>query len=128
MNSARQLIRTPVLDRPRRSKSSAGRYPAYPLSPPLGLGGWPDRRRPWRFAVPKRGVVSLAHDGVLCLDELPEFEREVLEVMRQPLEDGQLTLSRATASLTHPACCTLVTAMRPRLVTASAPASRLEQT
>jgi magnesium chelatase family protein len=48
---------------------------------------------------------------VLFLDELPEFKREVLEVMRQPLEDGQLTISRAAASLTYPARCTLVAAM-----------------
>jgi len=57
--------------------------------------------------------VTLAYHGVLFLDELSEFEREVLEVLRQPLEDGKLTISRAAASLTHPARCTLVAAMNP---------------
>src|SRR5438874_7864782 len=52
-----------------------------------------------------------ADDPQVFLDELPEFKREVLEVLRQPLEDGQLTISRAAASLTYPARCTLVAAM-----------------
>ena len=62
---------------------------------------------------PKPGEVSLSHNGVLFLDELPEFRKNVLEVMRQPMEDGKVTISRAATSLTFPARFMLVAAMNP---------------
>ena len=63
--------------------------------------------------MPRPGEVSLAHLGVLFLDELPEFGRQALEVLRQPLEDGSVTISRARASFTFPGKCMVAAAMNP---------------
>ncbi|MFZ5997055.1 MAG: YifB family Mg chelatase-like AAA ATPase [Nitrospirota bacterium] len=63
--------------------------------------------------MPRPGEVSLAHNGILFLDELPEFKRNVLEVLRQPIENGMVTVSRAVATVVYPAQFVLVSAMNP---------------
>ena len=63
--------------------------------------------------IPRPGEVSMAHNGILFLDELPEFARNVLELLRQPLEDGNVTIARSTMTLSFPASFILVAAMNP---------------
>ena len=62
---------------------------------------------------PQPGEISLAHNGVLFLDELPEFKRTVLEVMRQPMEERRVTISRAKIALDFPASFMLIASMNP---------------
>jgi magnesium chelatase family protein len=88
-----RLLKRPPFREPHHSASQAA------------LAGGGSRARP--------GEVSLAHRGVLFLDELPEFPRPVLEVLRQPLESGHTTVSRAAAHITYPARFQLVAAMNP---------------
>ncbi|MFX8137475.1 ATP-binding protein, partial [Acinetobacter baumannii] len=62
---------------------------------------------------PKPGEISMAHNGVLFMDEMPEFDRAVLEALRQPLEDAVVTVARVTNTITFPADCILIGAMNP---------------
>ncbi|ULH15437.1 YifB family Mg chelatase-like AAA ATPase [Deinococcus sp. KNUC1210] len=93
LGTARGLIETPPYRAPHSTVSDAGL-----------IGGG---------SVPRPGEVSLAHRGVLFLDEFPEFSRRALETMRQPLEDGRVVISRARASVMYPAQFQLIAAMNP---------------
>lgn len=94
---ARTLDKPFITEPPFRSPHHTSSYPSL-------VGGGP---------VPKPGEITLAHRGVLFLDEFPEFDKKVIESLRQPLEDHQITISRARGTLTFPAKCIVVVSMNP---------------
>jgi magnesium chelatase family protein len=117
--------RFPGLLPPMREEEALETAAIQSLAGSFSIAQW--RRRPYRSphhtssgvalvgggANPRPGEISLAHHGVLFLDELPEFDRKVLEVLREPLESGEITISRAARQADFPASFQLIAAMNP---------------